>query len=337
MAATSSTFDALVSATSAHIDRRGEAHIDCPYCGKEAKRGQTHASFSPKGFKCFVCGQSAGLERLAAQLAIPVEHAPRHDRTAPEPPKPRIWQSDPERYLDGFCAAWGRLEAWQSYKPLTIETIARWRLGVGVLPSSPCQHRRLIYPVIEGGQIVGFRGRREKPCRCADECICPCQCDKWISAGGTTARLWGVDLLRPGASVIIAENPVDAMLAMQQDSSIVAVAGTAGASTWRDEWSQAIASSRPAVVLVWYDNDLAGSPNQETYRAELGVWLRTMQQRMEAGKIREIPPAPRPSGPKVVQSLISAGVRASAYEWPAGTAAKADLGGLLADEIRRAA
>lgn len=311
-------FDQLVQKTSARVDRRGEAHIDCPWCGKEAKPKQMHFGFNTKGCHCFVCGQGGSLWDLAAQLGTAIDISQRAVSKPQRVQAPRNWQQQPEWYLDGFCGAWDRIERWQAYKPLTLDTIACWRLGVGRLPSSPCQHKRLIYPLIESTRIVGFRGR-----------AIDCDCDKWISSGGTTAKLWGRDLLARGATVIIAENPVDAMLAMQCESSVIAVAGTAGAATWHDEWSSAIVASRPSRVLVWFDNDLAGNPNAETYRSELIAWQRTMAARVHAGKIKQMPTFPTPNAPKVANSLLSAGVSASCYSWPAGTPAKYDLGALL--------
>lgn len=327
MTTTTPLFEELVSSTDAYIDRRGQAHIDCPACGKEVKRGQHHFSFSDKGGHCFVCGYSAGLRQIAEQLGTPTyepaAEMPRsYTRTAQ---KPRNWQSRPDMYLDQFCASWDRLERWQAYKPLALETIARWRLGVGVLPSSPCQHRRLIYPIFEAGKIAGFRGR-----------AIDCACDKWISAGGSTARLWGIDLLRPGALLIVCENPVDSMLAMQEEPRAIVVAGTAGAATWRSEWTQAIAQSRPRQVIVWMDNDLAGQPNAATYRSDLARWRAEMQHRMEVGKIKRLPQAPEPNGPKIANEMASAGVPVSLYAWPASTPAKADLGWALSQKQKTA-
>jgi hypothetical protein len=319
----STLFDQLVATTGARVDRHHEAHLDCPWCGKEAKAHQRHFAFNARGCHCFVCGAGGSLQRLAEQLGAPVDAARRYTQERPErPQKARSWQIRPEVYLDAFCGAWDRVERWTSYKPLSLDTIARWRLGVGTLPSSPCQHRRLIYPIVEARQIVGFRGR-----------ALGCECDKWISSGGTTARLWGIDLLRAGATIIVAENPVDAMLAMQFEPGVVAVAGTAGAATWHDEWSAAIAASRPERALIWFDNDLAGAANKPTYQLLLKEWQRTMEERLRQGKLKQLPRPPRPNAAKVANSLLEAGVITTCYTWPEGTPAKYDLGQLLEDSL----
>jgi hypothetical protein len=46
-----------------------------------------------------------------------------------------------------------------AYKPLSLDSILRWKLGVGILPSSRCEKRRLILPVFDGGRLVAFHGR----------------------------------------------------------------------------------------------------------------------------------------------------------------------------------
>lgn len=324
---TASLFDVLVASSAATIDRRGRAHIDCPFCGKTAKHNQTHFSFwqagryaSKAGYKCFVCDAGGGLRALADHLRVTTPYVA--DTTDQPAPKPRKWQTQPNYYLERYCWTLDRVTLWQAYKPLSLETISRYRLGVGVLPSSPCQHKRLIYPHMDGDQVRGFRGR-----------AIACDCDKWISCGGTTAWLWGAELLYPGATVIIAENPVDAMLAMQQTPDIVAVAGTAGAATWKPEWTQALVASRPGRVLEWFDNDLAGHPNKRTYEVELARWRREMEQRVAAGKIARLPATPKPAGPRIVRELQAAGLAASGYQWPAGTPVHFDLGSALIQSL----
>lgn len=52
-------------------DRRGDYHADCPYCGKPAKKGQTHFRISPDGLcYCQVCQAGTTLHALAQHLGI---------------------------------------------------------------------------------------------------------------------------------------------------------------------------------------------------------------------------------------------------------------------------
>lgn len=55
-------------------DRRGDYHADCPYCGKPAKKGQTHFSISADGLcYCQVCQAGTTLTALAAHLGVQAE------------------------------------------------------------------------------------------------------------------------------------------------------------------------------------------------------------------------------------------------------------------------
>lgn len=305
--------DTLAQRLDAQVRNDRRYHADCPFCGKEAKRAQKHFSFVDAGYKCWVCDASGSLARLASHLAIsaPVAATPRPVRPArPVPARP--WQQQTEAYLRRFGEALDRVPAWESYKPLDLDTIARFRLGVGVLPSSRCQHRRLIVPVFDGDRVVAFHGRAFLP---GDDDA------KWLTSGGSRKDvLYNAQLLRPGAFVIIAENMIDCLLAMQCDPTCVAI--SSGGVNWRDEWTAQIAASRPEQVLVWLDNDLVGNPNQRTYRALAAQWRRE----------RQIEP-PEPRGPKIANDLLAAGLNARCYQWPASTPAKYDLGSALMAEM----
>jgi hypothetical protein len=306
-------FAGLAATVHAEPDRRGHIHVACPECGKEARRGTTHFSFSERGGHCFVCGYSASLWKLAEALqATPMQPARIH-QIRQEPPRPRHWQSNPQAYLDVFLGHPERLQLWQAYKPLTIDTIARWQLGVGILPSSQCQHRRLIYPVKVAGQIVGFRGR-----------ALTCGCPKWLTAGGSQTVLFGLELVTPQSTVIVVENPVDAILASQVEPSIVAVASTAGATTWRQEWTAELAARRPELVLVWLDHDLAGNGSRWHHAEMVAAW------QARNPKAKHPPVA---NGPRIANVLREVGIRAVVYEWPKGTPAKYDIGSALAAQV----
>jgi hypothetical protein len=307
MQTTASIFDTLCAKLRAEPDRHGEVWLDCPQCGKGAK----HFSFNEHAGHCFACDYSGSLRAIAELLNIRSEvHSSVPLRRDREPVAPRDWQKRPGLWLDRYGAALDRLPAWQSYKPLSLDSIARFRLGVGVLPSSRCNHRRLILPVFVDGRVTAFHGRAYLP---GDND------EKWLTAGGSSKQvLFGVDLLRPGATVIICENYVDAILAMQAAPEVVAIAG--GGASWQSEWTAQIAASKPARVLVWLDHDLIGCPNRETYRALLTDWRISHPDALRS---------PKPRGPQIANDLLTAGVRASLYDWPRGSPAKADVGWAL--------
>ena len=86
----------------------------------------------------------------------------------------------------------------QGYKPLTLDSIARWlRLGVELCCPPRCEKqaaRRLILRrVFDGGfRVVAFHGRAYLP----DDTDA-----KWLTAGGSSKQvLFNIDLVRPGAT-----------------------------------------------------------------------------------------------------------------------------------------
>jgi hypothetical protein len=304
-------FDQLCHQLHVEPDHKGEVWIDCPNCGK----GRRHFSFNERAGHCFACDYSATLATIAKQLNI-TQDAPAAPRRPLDPPKPKHWQHNPGRYLDGFCGALDRVEKWQRYKPLSLDSINRFRLGVGILPSSRCPHRRLILPVRSGGRLVAFHGRA---CNALDTDA------KWLTAGGSDKKvLFGADLLRPGITVVVCENFVDAILAMQVEPQIVTVAG--GGASWQTAWTQQIAASRPRHVLVWLDNDLVGCPNAETRHELLRAWRIAHPDAVRA---------PEPKGPQIANELLASGVKASVYQWPSDSPPKADIGWQLMGGVTR--
>jgi hypothetical protein len=297
-------FDTLCAQLHAEPDRKGEVWVACPQCSRENK----HFSFSEEhGAHCFGCDFSGSLAQVAELLSIQPDDRARPVRRVSQPQAPRQWQQRPEYYLERYCGALDRVTCWQAYKPLSLDSIARYRLGVGVLPSSRCTRRRLILPIFDGGQCVALHGRAYLPQDTEA---------KWLSAGGSSKQvLFNADRLTPGATVAIVENFIDALLMMQVEPGVVAVAG--GGASWRDEWTAQIAQRRPRAVLVLLDNDLAGWPNEPTYHTLSAQWRRE----------RPGLPVPEPRGPKIASALLAAGVRSvRGPNWPRGTPAKYDIG-----------
>ena len=99
--------------------------------------------------------------------------------------------------------------------------------------------------------MVALKGR-EFGCACGK---------KWTFAKGSKNVLYNVDGLvyATGRLLIVTEAPFSALLAMQDDASIVAVAPSVGGSAWDDAWSERIATIKPKHVYVWYDNEFGYS------------------------------------------------------------------------------
>lgn len=314
---TARQFAGLCAELRVEPDRNGEAWIDCPWCQK----GNKHFSFSTNGYHCFACDRgSKSLLMLARQLQLQPSERPARARQ--EAPRPRQWQQASDRWLDRYCEALDRVTAWQSYKPLSLDTIAGFRLGVGVLPSSRCQHKRLIVPVLDRGKVVAFHGRAF---RSEDTDV------KWLSAGGSDKRvLFVAGELQPGCTVVIVENYVDAILAWQCEPNGCYI--PLGGLSWQPEWTAQIALARPRGALVWLDHDLAGNGSRWHHREMLEAWRVEMIARRTADPklaARPFPPDPEPRAPKIANELLAVGIRTHIYEWPKGSAWKADIGSEL--------
>lgn len=324
-------FAALVQVTGGRPDRRGEVHVTCPWCGKEAARGQVHFSFSERGASCFVCGQRAGLRELARLYGLgddpdPVRRPVARRQPQARPPAPtRTWDYGEMavRYADAPDA----LVRWQRYKWLPEETVAAYFLGVGRLPeySSKCQHERLMVPLLVGRECVGIRARS-----------LGCDCGKWLSPAGSRMILYNGERLREpeqrdeqgaaaamlgyaagqrtarGRTLLIVENPVDALMLERWHPGAAAVA-TLGVSNWRDEWTEEVARSGAGLVVVCYDHDRPGNGGGEAGRR---AWLATHE--------RDI----IPNGVRLVNRLLEAGVRARLFPW-GDMPLKTDIGDLL--------
>ena len=322
--------DMLATHLQATERRDNRYHCDCPFCHKEEKAAQKHFSFCDKGYKCWVCQAAGNLRDLAIHLRCDTENMPRANRQPKqkqERPLQGSWRQAPQKYLERYCGHFERIQRWQAYKPLTLDTIATFRLGVGKLRLYNekdrywynQRHERLIVPVFaaDGTTVVGFFGRAIHPDDTGP---------KWLAASDSSKQvLFNAHLLRAGATVIIAENYVDATLATQYREQVVGV--TSGGVHWRPEWTKQIVDSRPARVIVWLDNDLVGWPHPSTQRRLARQW-----------KI-DHPEAqvPEANGPKIADELLMAGLRQVAGpHWEASDPPKADLGWFLNREFEQA-
>lgn len=290
-------------------DKRGhDYHTDCPFCGKPATRGQTHFSYSERGCTCFVCGNGGGLVKLARQLGQKVTAVAQPVRIKPVK-NSAAWLDNAGELVARYTAHSRRVALWREYKPLDTETITGNHLGVGILPYSQCHHPRLILPICnEAGRVVCLRGRR-----------LDCDCPKWLASGGWSLNslpLYNLDALPEGGVLWIVENPVDALL-IGQFTPYTGVA-TLSVSYWRDEWAKAIVEKRPSLVVVAYDNDLAGNG---------GAWRRAefMAEWLANAKVRATPQA---RGVMVVNALLGAGINTVLYDWK-DAPHKADIGRLI--------
>lgn len=230
-----------------HGEKRGNSqdfHADCPFCGKEAKRRQTHFSYCEDGFICFVCEARGSLRALAEHLRLDTS-----DYQPPAPKsrkrKPRVGRVYPRSLVERYQTDPRRFQYWEEYRGLNAETVERYGLGMGQLPGG--HHTRLIVPVVYAGRCWGLRGRALNP---HDK-------PKWMNAKGSISRFYAPGLRRK-STLWLLENCADVLLLKQMYPEYDAGAPTTGAGAWLDEWTIALQSFNPELVIVAYDNDEAG-------------------------------------------------------------------------------
>ena len=282
--------------------------MTCPACGKEAKRGSVHFSFSERGGFCFVCQFKAGLGKLAEMYGL--DGGP---SWAPPPPRPLERRIDKRAEFARWCAEWARnpraAEAWQSYKPLPEQVIRARALGLGRFPkyASKCQHERLMVPIYEDGEIVGIRGRS-----------LGCDCGKWLSPSSSRCVLYNAEHLPRAAGKVlwILENPIDALMLELRVPQSVAVA-TLGVTLWQDVWTERLVAAKPFLTMVTFDNDRPGNGGGEAGKA---AWLATHEKDIE------------PNGVRLCNRLLVAGLRARLFDW-GDAPLKADIGDVLMKEV----
>lgn len=321
-AETPNIYTALLRHTHAVLgrgDQKEEAHLTCPACGHASSPRSPHCSFSPRGWKCFVCGAGGGLQDLANRVGLQTgTYIP------PIIVEQPVRQLDTPRWMDMSVATrllhqWEhhpqRLALWKNYKALPDEIIFAKRLGVGKLPaySSKCQGDRLIVPVFDKhGQLVGIRGRY-LGCAC-----CNPKSDKWLVAKGTTPErmpLYNADALTKGATVCIVENPIDALILSVETPHV----GVASYSTsyWQDRWTETLRQACPHLIVVIYDNDLVGNGGSSQRPAMTTAWKATHNNKVPASR-----------GVKLANHLLQTGLPAVLYNWAKEAPAKADVGSL---------
>ena len=315
-----------------------EYHVACPFCAKPVKSRQNHFSFSEKGYFCQVCREGGGLYELAdaVELGDVTDDSPavRQAMAMPRlaaPPQGDDWVPDwqirPAAYLKAFTTHHLRYTLWDAYKPVSMVSISKWKLGVGQVPQSggACRHIRLIYPAFAGGKIVAFRGRQILP-----ECI-EAGCAKWISAAKSSVTLCNLDAVQEGSLVVLSENWVDGIMQMEMDADIVACAPTAGAGAWGAEWTARIAQAKPKLVYIVYDNDAAGAPRLDIWDRHVRAWtahyVELHGRQPDPENPRERPT--QPGGWRVRDALRAAGVPVVCHRWGPRDPEKADLGTIL--------
>jgi len=320
-------------------DRKGEHHIDCPFCGMEAMyHNSPKFSFSSNGYHCFACDAGGSLKNLAEHMRVEsresfIQPVPIKRQPKPIPERPKWLGIDRDTYL----RCWQQdieqaFSQWQNYKKLSLRTIQRYCLGYGRLPKpSKCPHNRLIVPIFNNGKLACIRGRE-----------IDCNCGKWLVSGGFRVDdlpLYNSWLIEKNDIVVICENPIDALMVKDNlaiarkvidqmpnriasslaekgtDFALVGVA-TLSVSYWCDGWLEPL--RKASMVAVAYDNDLPGNGGGQNREKFIEQWKK------EKGTNK----TPRPMGLELANKLRKGRIPHVVFDW-GNSPNKLDIGEFL--------
>lgn len=241
-------------------ERNEEISACCPY-----HNDSTPSFFinSQTGlFKCHGCGQEGSffdlhmflhnmdfkeaLLDLAENSGTNIESR-RHDSINP-PPKSQTKNKIDENFVKFWIKSLQSnkklLDQIKRLRGLTDKTIARFEIG--------WDGKRYTIPIRdESGQLVNIRRYAPHVAKC--KMINYTHGDQ---SYGSPARLYGIDALKRAPKerpVVVTEGEFDRL--MLEQAGFLAVTGTAGCRTWRDEWSQLLTGRRVAII---FDSDEEG-------------------------------------------------------------------------------
>lgn len=331
--------DICIEITGATEEYGGEFYSTCPFCNDEDTLKERQFSFSLRGYHCFrgSCNVGGSIVELARYLtdgdesyrARPVVYR------EPKPVKPPAWTVCGEKKL--LSRIWsGRdtIELWQSYKPLSEETIVRFGLGWGKLPRYHHEtgefmwdkRFRLMIPHLDrGGRLIGLYGRK----LLSDDSMAP----KWLPANGSAQSvIYGFEYCTGGRDLVITENRIDGLLLSQSEMFRgwdVLSLGTA--RKLRQEEIQSIRCLSPRAILVLLDNDLAGQGAGPLVDEQRREWLEKTAEK----RVGKVGPVPGGNGFKIVGQLGGVGKSVRAFDWGLVPSAplKADAGWLVENGV----
>ena len=250
----------IAKVSNAEIASHNQYYLsECPYCGNDnhshisSRFGETNVGTF---FKCFACGKATSIYMLGVKLGI---INPDEDEEPEETViKPLVKQSS---LPDWWNKRWHLLEQyqnnrekiymWAQYKNVRPDEIEKYALGYGYLPHTTTP--RLIVPVFDGKELIGFRGRLvDNP---------EGNQVKWLSTKGLSPSNMKnppfYSRAKDYSHLFVVENMVDAILVNERTPHTAIP--TMSVTYWNESWTEKIRELLPISVIVAYDADLAGN------------------------------------------------------------------------------
>jgi hypothetical protein len=259
-------YEKVLAAISGQPDAHGEVHVDCPMCGKEAKKHQTHFSFrydqaqDVAGGYCFVCDGSISIRQLAEHYGIDVgggsqltEQELRIMRLEAEQRRQAAKQAELERRLSALEQMHRCQDHLRYHNQMNDEHRAYWRsqgiyeramdnFVLGYCEKCPTCRQSPSYTIPVFGynsELVNIRhrltdevGGKYRP-----------------HLAGLGSQLFGADVLKQAPErVLILEGEKKAIVYRQHGFNAV---GTMGKSyRWRQQWFDWFEGTREIIVCL---------------------------------------------------------------------------------------
>jgi hypothetical protein len=231
----------IAKVSNAEIASHNQYYLsECPYCGNDnhshisSRFGETNVGTF---FKCFACGKATSIYMLGVKLGI---INPDEDEEPEETViKPLVKQSS---LPDWWNKRWQLLEQyqnnrekiymWAQYKNVRPDEIEKYALGYGYLPHTTTP--RLIVPVFDGKELIGFRGRLvDNP---------EGNQVKWLSTKGLSPSNMKnppfYSRAKDYSHLFVVENMVDAILVNERTPHTAIP--TMSVTYWNESWTEKI-------------------------------------------------------------------------------------------------
>lgn len=257
-------------AAEAVIGGKVQAALTCPYCGASSSPRNEKASFgnitppSKYGgwaFHCFSCGTTVSMRQLATDIGMDIDspnqqvqtNVRQEPTTSQRKQKEYTWMQHTDELVAEYTHDPSRFTAWDTYKNLGKGIVYDWQLGVGILPETRYNEKRLITPIYtSSGSVQWLRGRLPKGVSGT----------KWVGAGGVSPTAIELSLgwmIQKGKPLFICENYVDALIINYYLGDYYSAVPTFSVSYWAEAWVKEIVDRKPSQVIVAFDPDLAGN------------------------------------------------------------------------------
>jgi len=265
----------------AFTERNGELVAKCVFndCDKDSRPNEAHLYFHAETgqYNCKKCGETGNIVTLAKHLGDTIDDISISPRKTTKPKKVGKGRISVDLVEQCHEALPDHIRTYLHARGLTDALIAHYKLGWGQFYGM----NWITIPIKnQDGDFTFFKLRLD-PNK-------PKETDKYrFYPAGSTATLFGWDMLKGNGEIVICEGEFDSMLL--SSIGIPAITSTAGAGTFKEEWIAHLKNLKK--IHICFDKDDAGEKGAEKLIASLdtqlpkkAIYKITLPERMTDGK-----------------------------------------------------